>query len=1067
MNHNEMKEQFEEQWGELLFEAFPCGIYCVEYTKGKGMAKENFHTVYINEEFYRCIGYRQEEFAVAGNDVGIITVKEDKDIAKQQVWDAMAATGAIIYQDYRIHKPDGGITHVLCCIKDVEGQADSHLLVCIYNRMDAFLEKNRISMEQQVRMEEITSRLSRMIQKLPSGCAVLQGGDNWELVSANEEFFAAIGYTMEEIRTMPNDFYDILYREDVPKLKRVMEEALQRQDTRECEFRICDKNGKSHWIAVQVRFYYYQERIPCYLISSWNIHTRKMMEEKLISQTERDPLTKLLNKAALQAEIESFLLQEPAGEHAVFLIDIDNFKAINDTFGHLFGDNVLVNIADKIKDLFRSTDIIGRIGGDEFMVLMKHASLAQARLKAQNICDSVRQSYQSGQGDVEISSSVGVAIYGEMKESYTALFSKADMAMYQAKEAGKNQYRVAEIVDPMWKIRKGTGIENREGRYAAGKKQDMDFLSEAFQLLSHAKDMNNSLNLLMERIGRQYDLGMVAVLECDRERKELFQTNCWTRARGILLEPQFIDKYEEWTGFASGFDEWGLSYIDDCFGGEGVSESDREVFRERHIHALVNCSFSYYDLGEGYITFCDMEKPRIWSEFEKETFLELSKMLSVFVALRQQKEEDQKAIRSLKRRDALTGLYNEKAFKSKVKKIMANWRTDVQYAMVYTDINDFSYINDNFGHDVGNKLLKKFGTQLTECENMVSCRLYSDLFVSFLWDKDRDTILEHVIHSSLDFSRQQKEKFAAGNVRLSTGIYFMEDKNESIDIAIENANITRKSLKGSNSIFCRVYEEQMRKKREDEKRVLSEFQKALEENRLKVYIQPKFFISDFNICGGEALVRWQTKSGRIEYPGAFIPALEKSEYIIELDFYIYEQVLSHLKKWKEEGRQLYPISVNFSRRHFENEGIYRRVVELAEAYDVEPQFIEVEITESLFAEGYEKVKQDTLQLRKAGFRIAIDDFGTGYSSLSMLLDIPADIVKMDKSFLNRENCQDEREFIKNMGKLIRSAKEEVIFEGIETEEQREFLKNCGFRYGQGFLFDRPLPIAVFEEKYMK
>ena len=99
--------------------------------------------------------------------------------------------------------------------------------------------------------------------------------------------------------------------------------------------------------------------------------------------------------------------------------------------------------------------------------------------------------------------------------------------------------------------------------------------------------------------------------------------------------------------------------------------------------------------------------------------------------------------------------------------------------------------------------------------------------------------------------------------------------------------------------------------------------------------------------------------------------------------------------------------------------------------------------------------------------MAIDDFGTGYSSLGMLLDIPADIVKIDRSFLNRENRRNEEEFIRNMGSLIRSVKEEVIFEGIETEEQREFLVNCGFQYGQGFLFDRPLPIEVFQEKYMK
>ena len=140
---------------------------------------------------------------------------------------------------------------------------------------------------------------------------------------------------------------------------------------------------------------------------------------------------------------------------------------------------------------------------------------------------------------------------------------------------------------------------------------------------------------------------------------------------------------------------------------------------------------------------------------------------------------------------------------------------------------------------------------------------------------------------------------------------------------------------------------------------------------------------------------------------------------------------------------------------------------MTKAYRIDPKYIEIEITESLLITGYDLVKAEVNQLRQAGFRVAIDDFGTGYSSLGMLLDIPADIVKIDKSFLHRENGGNEKEFIQNMGRLIESIQEEVIFEGIETEEQREFLVDCGFRLGQGFLFDGPMPIEVFQEKYMK
>jgi diguanylate cyclase (GGDEF)-like protein/PAS domain S-box-containing protein len=1048
--------------------------------------------------------------------------------------------------------------------------------------------------------EERLGRLSRTIQKLPTGCAVIQGVERWELVKGNEEFFRLIGYTAEEIQVLPNDFEDAVYREDREKLRGIMEELMHTDKIKQCDIRICGKEGEIRWIALSLRMFYYQGRTPYFLVSCWDIHMRKKIEEELYLQTERyklveeinqefpfeydvenktifiasssnimiadrggkdffvsikaleeiifredyeeffgmikrasmeeehgmleyrvnvadvgqepeyawhrtiyksvpgengeilrilgrtedvtkerriqdemelklkqDDLTKLLNKSTTKSEVESFLKKNVRGTHALMLIDVDNFKGINDTLGHMFGDNVLITIAKKIQDLFRATDIVGRIGGDEFMVFMKHTDYYQAKLKAESICKNVRQTYHGGsKEEIEVSCSVGVAIIGTVKESYSSLFAKADMAMYQAKEAGKNQYRIAEGTDPLWKIRKATRIEPRIDQYKAGKIQDMDFLSEAFTLLSHAKDVNDSLNVLMERIGRQYDLGIVSVLECDKERRELIQTNCWTRENGVLYEPQFVDKFDDWDGFMSGFDEWGLAYINDCWGDEFVSDKDKAVFRERGMRAIVNCSFSYFELGEGYVSFCDLEKPRVWSNFEKETFLELARMLSVFVALRVQREEDQRKIRHLKRRDMLTGLYIEEAFKSSVKEKLASGEKDLQYAIVYTDINDFSYINENFGHEAGNEILKKFAKRIRSGNNKISCRLYSDLFVTLIWGASKEEIIDIVSRASVEFSSQQREIYTSCNLRLSTGLYFMDDVEENLDTAIENANIARKSIKGS-TVYCKVYENRMRRQRELEKQILAEFQSDLAESRFQVYIQPKFLLDQMEISGGEALVRLKKRDGNLESPGVFIPILEKSGYIVELDFYMYEQVLIYMSRWRDEGLKLPIISVNFSRCHFEKDGIFRRIMDLTDKYEVEHQFIEIEITESLFVLGYDLVKTEVQQLRAAGFRVAIDDFGTGYSSLGMLLDIPADIVKIDRSFLNRENRQNEEAFLRNMGCLIRSVKEEVIFEGIETEEQREFLVKCGFRYGQGFLFDRPLPVEVFQEKYMK
>ena len=155
----------------------------------------------------------------------------------------------------------------------------------------------------------------------------------------------------------------------------------------------------------------------------------------------------------------------------------------------------------------------------------------------------------------------------------------------------------------------------------------------------------------------------------------------------------------------------------------------------------------------------------------------------------------------------------EDAFKSRVQQELENWQEHRQYAIVYTDINDFSYINENFGHEAGNKILKDFAERIRSGTNKISSRLYSDLFVTMIWDDDREKILKYVKETSMGFSSQQREIYPSCNLRLSAGIYYLSDREENLEGAIENANIARKTMKGGAE-YCRVYESRMRRQRE-------------------------------------------------------------------------------------------------------------------------------------------------------------------------------------------------------------------------------------------------------------
>ena len=175
-----------------------------------------------------------------------------------------------------------------------------------------------------------------------------------------------------------------------------------------------------------------------------------------------------------------------------------------------------------------------------------------------------------------------------------------------------------------------------------------------------------------------------------------------------------------------------------------------------------------------------------------------------------------------------------------------------------------------------------------------------------------------------------------------------------------------------------------------------------------------------------------------------------------------------MREWMTRGKKLLTISTNFSRKHFEKDGqeFIRRIQKAMDYYRVPAEYIEIEITESAVIENLDVLQNCMEELKNMGFRIAIDDFGTGYSSLNAVLEIPANVIKMDKIFTDKLNQERKRKFVSKMGLVIKAARQEVLFEGIETEEQLKYLKASGFKYGQGFLFDKPLKVEEFEQKYL-
>jgi EAL domain-containing protein (putative c-di-GMP-specific phosphodiesterase class I) len=249
---------------------------------------------------------------------------------------------------------------------------------------------------------------------------------------------------------------------------------------------------------------------------------------------------------------------------------------------------------------------------------------------------------------------------------------------------------------------------------------------------------------------------------------------------------------------------------------------------------------------------------------------------------------------------------------------------------------------------------------------------------------------------------------------------------------------------------------------------------ALENEEFFIYLQPKINVETNSLDGAEALVRWNFKTKEILSPAKFIPFFETDDSISKIDSFVLKTVCKKLQEWKNQNLELYPISVNLSRKQIEKVNIVDHLRDIVDSYNVDHSLIDFELTESATIDNTETIQDILEKLKSLGFKISMDDFGTGYSSFSLLKDIPFDTLKIDKSFIDNitststeqaQVCKDNI-IIKHIISMSNELGYKCIAEGAETESQVERLKQMGCKVIQGFYFSKPIPLEEFENKYL-
>ena len=285
---------------------------------------------------------------------------------------------------------------------------------------------------------------------------------------------------------------------------------------------------------------------------------------------------------------------------------------------------------------------------------------------------------------------------------------------------------------------------------------------------------------------------------------------------------------------------------------------------------------------------------------------------------------------------------------------------------------------------------------------------------------------------------------------------------------MDKANVARRTGKGNYSIPCVVYSEHLMDMKENSAKIIPIFDDSFRNQRILVFLQPKICSETRKIMGAEALSRLVDKDGKIISPALFIPALEKTGKIVDLDFYVLSFVLKLIRSWLDKGTEPVPISFNLSRIHFYNEKLVEHILQLTDRYNVPHKYVEIEVTESVFFEEEQLIISKVEKLREHGFKVSVDDFGAGYSSLNLIGILPVDIIKLDRGFV-KDSLKTKRgnDIIKGLIKILNEIELDIVCEGVETREEEKIMSDYGCKEVQGFLYDKPIPVNEFEKKYLE
>ncbi|MGN0391044.1 MAG: putative bifunctional diguanylate cyclase/phosphodiesterase, partial [Wujia sp.] len=379
------------------------------------------------------------------------------------------------------------------------------------------------------------------------------------------------------------------------------------------------------------------------------------------------------------------------------------------------------------------------------------------------------------------------------------------------------------------------------------------------------------------------------------------------------------------------------------------------------------------------------------------------------------------------------------------------------------DVQNFKIINDVFGVKKGDEVLKRIADMFLSLAtgDTICSRLSADRFALCI----REEKINHERYLEAVDKVCNIGEANSYRAQIYAGICPVKNVNTPISTYCDRAFLAIESIKGDYHQTIAYYDDTLRKQILAGQHMVNDFRSAIVKQEFQIFLQPLVNVSG-KMLGAEALVRWFRPVHGMTLPEDFVEVFERSGLVSAMDQYVWELACKQLQIWKENGYTGYYISVNISPKDFYFMDIYRTLTTLVECYEISPHNLCLEITETSIMKDASKNLQTIDELRNYGFRVIMDDFGSGYSSLNMLQDMNLDAIKIDMEFLRKNDDPERSKTILEM--ILELSKElgiEVVTEGIEREDQLDYMQKLGCQLFQGYYFAKPMPVDQFERKY--